>query len=549
MSLKPTPIDPVPDETARVAQAAFPAGNLYIRLREELGTLFEDALFADLFPARGQPAEAPWRLALVSLIQFLEGLPDRQAAEAVRSRIDVKYLLGLHLSHPGFHYSVLSEFRSRLIAGGAESRLFEVLLTHFRSRGWLKERSRQRTDSTHILASIHALNRLELVGHTLQHALNVLAVAAPDWLKRHVGPDWSERYSRPLDQYRLPQDQAGRLALAEQIGADGVQLFLSLAKEPEVEYLAHLPALQTLLATWEQQYDLQASPPRWRSQGELPPSADRLTSPHDQEARYSAKGGDITWVGYKVHLTETCEDDTPHLITQVETTPATEADNVALPRIHQELDERALLPREHLVDTTYGSGELLLSSQKTYGVELLCPVRLDLQWQTQAGTQYDMSAFLVDWEAQQVICPQGNVSRSWKPQRRPNGKPTIQVQFSRAECRACLARANCTRNQSGPRKLILNPKAEHLALQAARERQKTQDFKRQYAQRAGIEGTLSQSAFALRMRRSRYRGLEKTHLQHVLTASAINLLRAFAWLEGIPRTKTRKSHFAALMAA
>ena len=123
-----------------------------------------------------------------------------------------------------------------------------------------------------------------------------------------------------------------------------------------------------------------------------------------------------------------------------------------------------------------------------------------------------------------MVCPQGNVSRSWKPERRPNGKPTIQVQFSRAECRACPARPQCTRNQSGPRELILNLQAEHQAIQAARERQKTQDFKRQYAQRAGIEGTLSQSAFALDMRRSRYRGLERTHLQHVFTASAINLL-------------------------
>ena len=262
MSLKLTPIDPVPEETARIAQAAFPTGNLYMCLRDEMGTLFEDALFADIFPARGQPAEAPWRLALVSIIQFLEGLPDRQAAEAVRSRIDVKYLLGLPLSDSGFHYSVLSEFRSRLIAGGAESRVFEVLLAHFRSRGWLKERSRQRTDSTHILASIHALNRLELVGHTLQHALNVLAVAAPDWLKSHVSPDWGERYSRPLDEFRLPQDKAGRLALAEQIGADGLRLLVGLANEPDAEYLAHLPAIQTLLATWEQQYDLHASPLR-----------------------------------------------------------------------------------------------------------------------------------------------------------------------------------------------------------------------------------------------------------------------------------------------
>jgi transposase len=275
----------------------------------------------------------------------------------------------------------------------------------------------------------------------------------------------------------------------EQIGADGVQLLVSLAKEPEVEYLARLPALQTLLATWAQQYDLQASPLHWRSQGELPPSADRLASPYDPQARYSTKGGDITWVGYKVHLTETCEDDTLHLITQVETTPATEADNVALPRIHQELDERAL--------STWGTpGGHHLWRRRNY----CSPARRRMEWSCSVPCasisngkrklvpESDMSAFLVDWEAQQVICPQGNVSRSWKPERRPNGKPTIQVQFSRAQCRACPARSQCTRNQSGPRQLILNPKAEHQAIQAARERQKTQAFKRQYARAGGDRG-------------------------------------------------------------
>src|SRR5262252_3997860 len=142
MSLKPEAIGPVPEETARVAHAVCPHGNLYLRLRDELGTLFEDDLFADLFPTRGQPAEAPWRLALISILQFLEGLPDRQAADALRSRIDWKYLLGLELTDAGFDFSVLSEFRSRLIAGGAEERLFDTLLTHFKAHGWLVTRGR-----------------------------------------------------------------------------------------------------------------------------------------------------------------------------------------------------------------------------------------------------------------------------------------------------------------------------------------------------------------------------------------------------------------------
>ena len=161
MSLHPQIIGSVPEETARVARAAFPKGNLYLQIREELGTIYEDSFFANLFPKVGQPAEAPWRLVLVCIVQFLEGLSDRQAAEAVRSRIDLKYLLGLELTDPGFDFSVLSEFRGRLLAHEAARRLFDRLLSLCRERGWIKARGKQRTDSTHVLAAVRTLRRLE----------------------------------------------------------------------------------------------------------------------------------------------------------------------------------------------------------------------------------------------------------------------------------------------------------------------------------------------------------------------------------------------------
>src|SRR3954470_14780256 len=165
MSLHRQPPSPsVPAETARVARAAFPKGNPYLTLRDDLGPVFADKDFADLHPERGRPACPPWRLALVTLLQFREELSDRQAAEAVRARIDWKYLLDLELDDPGFDHSVLCEFRSRLLAGGAEERLLGKLLAACRARGLLKAHGGQRTDSTRVLASIRALNRLELVG-------------------------------------------------------------------------------------------------------------------------------------------------------------------------------------------------------------------------------------------------------------------------------------------------------------------------------------------------------------------------------------------------
>ena len=154
MCLHPRPVDPVPERTARVARAAFPNGNPYVRMRDELGTIFEDGDFAGLFPKRGKPAFSPWRLALATIMQFSEDLPDRRAADAVRARIDWKYALSLELDDPGFDASVLCEFRARLLENGEERLLFDALLERFRRMGLVKARGSQRTDSTHVLAAV-----------------------------------------------------------------------------------------------------------------------------------------------------------------------------------------------------------------------------------------------------------------------------------------------------------------------------------------------------------------------------------------------------------
>ena len=222
MCLHPRSVDPVPEETARVARAAFPKGTVYMTMKDTLGELFEDEDFAHLFPRRGQPAMAPWRLALVTIMQFAEGLSDRQAADAVRARIDCKYALSLELDDPGFDASVLSEFRTRLLEGGAERLLFDHLLEGFREMKLVKAQGKQRTDSTRILAVVRGLNRLELVGETMRHALDVLAAVAPEWLPGYTNPEWIKRYVRRLDDEKLPKSKEARQDEAEKIGADGL---------------------------------------------------------------------------------------------------------------------------------------------------------------------------------------------------------------------------------------------------------------------------------------------------------------------------------------
>ncbi|HEX2186293.1 MAG TPA: IS1182 family transposase [Chloroflexota bacterium] len=547
MTLHPQPMAPIPEETARVARAAFPRGNPYMRMRDELGVFYQDEAFAALFPARGQPAESPWRLALVLVLQYAEGLSDRQAADAVRSRIDWKYALSLELTDPGFDASVLSEFRSRLVAGSQEQLLLDAMLDCFRAQGLLKARGRQRTDSTAVLAAIRTLNRLECVGETLRHALNRLALAAPEWLRPHLDPAWAERYGPRFDEYRLPKGEAERQALAEQIGRDGFRLLAAIYAPEAPAGLRALPAVEALRQVWLQQFYApgEDGATRWRAPRDLPPAARMINSPHDLEARYTYKRS-TSWIGYKAHLTETCEPDAPHLITEVATTVATTPDGEALPAIHQALARKALLPREHLVDAVYVDGEILAGSQREHGVSVLGPVPQDCTWQARAAAGFDVACFAIDWEGRTATCPAGRTSTKCATSRDRSGHEMIHFQFARRDCQPCAQRAACTTARAG-RRLTVRPKEQHLALQAARQYQTTPAFKMEYDARAGVEGTISQGLRVCALRRARYIGLAKTHLQHVLTAAAPNVLRIAHWLEDPRLAQTRQAPFLALL--
>jgi len=545
MSYQLQPITPIPDETSRIARAVFPTGTLAMDVRDELADLYQDQDFADLFATRGQAAECPWRLAVVTILQFLEGLTDRQAADAVRSRLDWKYLLGLELTDTGFHFTVLHAFRARLIAGHAELRLLTIMLERLQQAELLKARGRQRTDSTHVLAAVRTMNRLEIVGETLRFALNQLAALAPDWLRAQITPDWFARYSVRVENYRLPKADSERTALAATIGSDGFHL-LRAALDPQApETVRTAPALDILRRVWVQQfYGLEESV-RWRAGGDVPPAERLIHSPYDIEARYSIKRG-MPGLGYKVHLTETCDDDTPHLITQVATTPATVQDDAVTAQIQDELAARGLVSAIHLVDAGYTTAAHLVTSRDEHGIDLVGPVAASAGWQARAGNGFDLDHFALDWDAQIATCPQGNQSRPWEEGETPAGRQQFKVRFHAGDCRACACREDCTRRKTEPRALTRLPRAEYEALHAARLRQETPAYKEVYARRAGVEGTLAQGIRVSDLRHSRYRGLARTHLQQIIIAVALNLLRTLAWLHDVPRAPTRISRFAAL---
>jgi len=538
----------LPAETARVMHAAFPQGHPYMTIRYELGVVYANDDFTELFSVRGAPAEAPGRLALITVLQFAEGLSDRQAAYAVAGRLEWKFLLGLALTEPGFHFSVLSTFRQRLVAGSAELKLLDTLLERFKERGLLKARRPQRTDSTHVLDAVRALNRLELVGETLRAALNALAGVIPDWLQARVPDEWYVRYAERFESYSLPSAETARAALALTIGQDGYQLLSWLYADAGCATLRQSPAVEALRQIWLQNYYSADGQVHWRQAGNLPPSAHMIRSPYDLESRYSTKRS-LTWSGDKTCLTEICAVDEPHFITHVATTPATTRDASLTAPIQQALLAKGLPPDTHLVDSGFIDAELLVQSLTEAQIELLGPLQRDSSWQARAGAGFDLAHFQIDWAAQQATCPQGQLSRYWSLGQSAFEQAVIRVQFADADCAACACRALCTNSAQGPRTLQLRTQAEHAALQAGRARLADPEFKRRYARRAGVESLISQGVRAFELRQARYRGLAKTQLQQVAIAAAINLKRLADWLSAPLKPRASHSRFAALASA
>jgi transposase len=386
-----------------------------------------------------------------------------------------------------------------------------------------------------------------LVGETLRAALNSLAVVVPDWLRAHVPQEWYNRYEKRMEDFHFPKEASKFVPMIEQIGRDGSDLTSWVREADAPIWLREIPAVETLRLVWIQQFYVEEGKVRHRSNDNTPPASKLIVSPYDREARMSVKR-DTEWTGYKVHLTETCDNDLPHLITNVETTEATKPDMEMTGVIHQALEDKQLLPDEHFMDTGYVDGEHLETSEKRYGVELIGPVAPNTTWQAKDPQAYDTSKFLIDWESETITCPEGKTSKKWTIKQKENGQEELRAHFAQKDCKVCPVRTLCTRSAVNPRQIVLRPRGQHDAIQAARNRQTTKEFQERYAKRSGIEGTISQGVRAFDLRASRYRGMEKTHLKHIFTASAMNVVRLFQWqMEDTP-FQPRVSRFAALAA-
>jgi transposase len=553
VSVRPGEWPEVPEETALAARSSFPKGSLAMRLRDGLGPWYEDADFAGLYKdGPGRPGLSPAQLMAVTVLQFTEDMTDRQAADAVRGRIDWKYCLGLHLGDRGFDFSVLSGFRARLLEGDAGRAPLDLMLARLKDAGLAVPGMRQRTDSTHVLARIRDLNRLELAGESVRAGLEALAAAAPEWLASVIDASWRDTYGRPVCDLRLPKADGTRARLAGQFARDGYYLLERAAEAAAPPAARDLPAMRALRQVLLQQFYRRDGPDgrrevTWRDPREhgFPPGRDKIVSPYDPDARYAEKRG-TCWSGYKAHYTETIPEadgdgmpGRPGIVTSVQTTHAAVPDVLITEVVHEDLGQAGLAPGEHVTDSGYASADRLLAARDR-GITLLTPLLPDPSWQAREGG-ITAAAFTIDWDSRTAACPQGTASTYWKPAT-SKGQDVIQVRFPAKACQACPVRGKCTRSASSGRGLTLRPREAHEAVAAARARQETSHWKARYAARAGVEGLMKQATHVTGIRRARYIGQPKTALEHNIAAAALNLLRLDAWQTGRPPDHGHPSH-------
>jgi transposase len=536
MSLQLTSNFNIPGLTKKIELAAFPKGNPYIQLRVSLGHIFDDETFDDLYPNVGQPSISPWRLALVTVLQHGENLSDRQAADAVRSRIDWKYLLSLDIDDSGFDFSVLSEFRSRLINSNAEERIFNKIIEHCKNLNLIKSRGNQRTDSTHVLASVKSLNKIEIIGESLRAALNEIACIEPEWLQKIAKPEWYDKYASRIENYRLPKNTLKKAEFIKSVGDDIHFLFeqINFHKMNQLLELKKIDALKLVVARFFKNDDDKKLV--LKEKGDISKSENKIESPYDMDARFRTKR-DTQWAGYAVHLTETCDDDSVNLLTDVYTTPADVHDSKATDIIQSNLVDKGIPPGKHFVNMGYVSIDHIVNAENKFGIDMICKLKMSARWQSKVEGAYTQKDFKIDWDNHMIQCPKGKYSSSWTE----NKSNRINVSFSTKDCKDCSVKSLCT--QSKKRNLNILKKEYYDKHAEVAERMQTSDFKQEYKKRAGIEGTISQAVRRTDMRKSRYVGLAKTSLQESLKASAINLFRLADWFSGKTHAITRESRF------
>ncbi|MBC8264917.1 MAG: transposase [Anaerolineales bacterium] len=444
MSLQKRWNDEIPADTAELGDILLDPNDPYRLVGQEAGRFFSFKDFVSMYESIGRGAICPIVLSLVTVFQYLENLPDREAAKQARLRIDWKYALHQPLTWLGFHYSDLCNFRKRLLEHEAEWLVFEKVLQWVQSHGFMRKYGKQRTDSTHVLGAVERMSRLELVWDTVRLALREVRRAVPTWYEKMIPAAFHEAYHERRSDWKLTKDEVQQAM--QRAGQDGYW-FLDRLDTTAPEVTHHLAEVETLRTVLEQQFECSEA----GVQAKKVPikGKDIIASPHDTDARWAEKRG-RDWVGYKLQVSETADEEQPvQFITDIDVVAANDGDSEHVTPIQSRLAERALLPHEQFVDQGYTSGPNLARSAER-GVELVGPVAVD---QSNKPEGYRQANFDLDFEERKVTCPEGRESASWSEYQAPEApddpqRKEIKIKFGDA-CDDCPARSLCTSGKTG----------------------------------------------------------------------------------------------------
>lgn len=463
-----------------------------------------------MYKTTGRQAVWPSLLAMVTLFQFLEKVPDREAARMVVTRLDWKYALHLPLDYLGFDFSILCDFRQRILAHGKEALIFETVLRKVQSLGFLKKRGKQRTDALAVIGAVRQLSVLETVSETLRTALRAMVKAEAGWVDQVVPAVFKDAYADSRSDYKLSEQERG-VAL-QQVGQDGFWLLAQIDASAS-QAVRELAEVGTLRTVWAQRYHRVEGKVAVREQ--TVSYRELVVSPHDPGVRAGQKRGK-QWLGEKVHVTETAEQGEDNFITDVTTANASSGDAEALPEIRQKLAEREATPGEQYVDSGYVSGKQMAESQAA-GIALMGPPLADT-----ARNELKIADFSIDRAAKVATCPGGQRSVKWCAHTERDGSGGVNIHFAATVCAGCPLRSRCTTGQGGR---CIHVSEHYGILEARRAEAKTDEFREKMRARPAIEATLSELVRGHGLRRHRYRGAGKRHLENLLKGTACNLKR------------------------
>jgi len=467
----------------------------------------------------GRPAVEPVLLLGVSVLQFMERLPDRQAAEMAKYHLGWKLALGLEMDLSAFDPSTLVYFRQRLLEHDKGKLAFDAVLEGLRNAGLVSRRSRQRLDSTHVLGLVARLSLTELLRETMRLALKELHAKA-DLVRP---PFWTllwERYVQSKIDWRLDESTLREKQL--EAGED-ITLLLAWARQQDPA-VAEGKQMQLLARVLEENFTTEEGKLQLHSQ-----PATAVKNPHDPQARWSAKAdGKKQWVGYKAQVAETVSDHplesgepTASFITSVETQMAPHSDEAGMQQVLEEQAKSGMeKPSELFVDSAYVSAQAIIDARKD-GCDLAGPA----QEPGSKNKTFKSDAFDVDVENRRAVCPAGKTSSNCsRLQEKSSGKVSFRFEWG-SQCVACLLKDQCVSPGQDHRTLCVSE--NHTVLQERRRLQKTEAFAIRMRQRNAIEGTQSELVRAHGLRQARYRGLPKVRLQNYLIGAACNAKR---WL-------------------